>query len=102
MPRQTDPARGLKAAVDRLERHVTTLRAVDAQEPIGIIELARHLGLHQHEVRYSLRILEQAGLIKPSAHGAVTTERAASYLSELKASIDEAVDRLQGVRSSLE
>lgn len=63
----------LESEVNLLERHVEMLKTIKNNQPIGIIRLAELLGHPQHKVRYSLRILEQEGLILPSPDGAITT-----------------------------
>ena len=39
-------------------------------------------------VRYSLRILEQDGIIEPSSKGAITTEKVPQTLKDLKNSLN--------------
>src|SRR5207237_1039593 len=46
------------------------LKAIMENQPIGIIRLSELLNFPQHKVRYSLRLLEQAGLITSSPEGA--------------------------------
>ena len=43
--------------VDLLERHLSVMRVVSRMGPIGIMKLTEELGLSQHRVRYSLRVL---------------------------------------------
>ena len=74
----------LENEVSLLERHVKMLKTIKENEPIGIIRLAELLGHPQHKVRYSLRILEQEGLIVPSPDGAVTTENMEKAVNRLK------------------
>ena len=50
----------------------------------GIIKLSELTKHPQHMVRYSLRILEQEGLIEPSPHGAVTTDVIKKAIPQLK------------------
>lgn len=59
------------------------LDLVLSHEPVGIIKLSSMSGLPQHKVRYSLRVLEQRGLIKPSQQGAVATGKARGYREKL-------------------
>ena len=87
----------LETEIRLLERHVLMLKAVNEHQPIGIIRLSEMLNSPQHKVRYSLRILEQEGLIKPSPEGAVTTERLEDFLDYLKS----VLDRLQATVASL-
>jgi predicted transcriptional regulator len=74
--------------LDLLKRHMTMLKAIIDNEPVGIIRLSEMLDCPQHKVRYSLRILEQEGLIKPSLEGAVTTDRINDFLSSLSKTLD--------------
>jgi predicted transcriptional regulator len=87
----------IEAEVELLERHVVMLNAIKRHEPIGIIRLAELLDIPQHKVRYSLRILEQEGLINPSPEGAVTTER----LSEFYARVVSILERMEGTVGKL-
>ncbi|NOZ59631.1 MAG: hypothetical protein GXO66_08695 [Euryarchaeota archaeon] len=73
----------LRGEIELLRRHVAVLRLVKQHEPVGIIKLSELSGIPQHRVRYSLRILEQKGIIKPSPQGAVTTRKAEEFLRTL-------------------
>lgn len=88
----------LENEVSLLERHVKMLKIIKENEPIGIIRLAELLGHPQHKVRYSLRILEQEGLIVPSPDGAVTTEKFDEFMKDidrLLEDMEKAVNRLK-------
>ena len=65
----------MDAEIELLQRHVRILKTVMDNEPIGIIKVSEMLHLPQHKVRYSLRILEDEGLIEPSVDGAMTTNK---------------------------
>lgn len=86
--------------VDLIERHVKILKLVIDNEPIGIIKLSELSGMPQHKVRYSLRVLENNGIIRPSPQGAVSTEKAREFLKsfpkELKALAKE-MERLSSM-----
>jgi len=75
--------------LEMLERHLLILKQVVENEPIGILKLAEETDIPSHKVRYSLRILEQEGLIKASAPGAVTTEQTGLFLEKLDGMIEE-------------
>jgi len=64
----------IETELDILRRHVHVLRVLQKNEPAGIIKLSELTKHPQHMVRYSLRILEQEGLIEPSPQGAITTK----------------------------
>ena len=74
--------------LDILRRHIDILKILQAQQPIGIIKLSELTGYPQHMVRYSLRILEQEGLIEPSSRGAMLTDNVNKIISELQDSLN--------------
>ena len=67
--------------LEMLERHLV------------ILKLAEETKIPSHKVRYSLRVLEQEGLIKASSPGAVTTERTGPFLAELESMIQDLIKR---------
>jgi predicted transcriptional regulator len=77
------------------------LKAIMENQPIGIIRLSELLDFPQHKVRYSLRILEQEGLIKPSPEGAVTTDRLEEFLDYLKGVLESMSGTVQELRKAL-
>ena len=91
----------IEVEVKLLERHVQMLKAIQENQPIGIIRLSEMMNVPQHKVRYSLRILEQEGLIRPSPDGAVTTERLHDFLDYLKGVLDMMSGTVQELRKSL-
>ncbi len=84
-----------------LERHFEVLKAVKENEPIGIIKLSQKTGLPQHAIRYSLRILEQDGLIEPSRSGAITTDRVHEALGTLESTLEELSTTLKDLKSKI-
>jgi predicted transcriptional regulator len=92
----------IESEIELLERHVKMLNAIMDHEPIGIIRLSELLDIPQHKVRYSLRILEQEGLINPSPEGAVTTEKLQSFFAELKDILLHMDETVNALRISLE
>lgn len=80
------------------ERHLMVLRAVVERGPIGILKLAEETGMPTHKVRYSLRILEQERLIKPSTHGAVAGDSVEEFLSSYEADISDVVAKATRIR----
>jgi predicted transcriptional regulator len=101
MARKSVLASKVEAEVKLLQRHVTMLRAIVENQPIGIIRLSEMLNFPQHKVRYSLRILEQEGLIKPSPDGAITTDKLEGFLEYLKSMLDEVADTVQALRKTI-
>jgi predicted transcriptional regulator len=85
--------------LEMLKRHLMILKCVVENEPIGILKLAEETKVPSHKVRYSLRILEQEGLIAASAPGAVTTENTAAFLKKLDSMIDDLVKATADLKS---
>ena len=81
-----------------LERHLIILKQVVENEPIGILKLPEETKIPSHKVRYSLRVLEQEGLIKASAPGAVTTDETAAFLKELDGMIEDLARRAEDLK----
>ena len=101
MARKSVLASKVESEVKLLQRHVTMLKAIVENQPIGIIRLSEMMNYPQHKVRYSLRILEQEGLIRPSPDGAVTTDKLQSFLVYLKAMLDEVAGTVQDLRKTI-
>ena len=79
----------IETELDILKRHVKVLQVLKANEPAGIIKLSELTEHPQHMVRYSLRILEQEGLIEPSPQGAITTDNIKNSIPKLKSKLLE-------------
>ncbi len=92
----------IEAEVKLLQRHVAMLKAIMENQPIGIIRLSELLDHPQHKVRYSLRILEQEGLIQPSPEGAVTTEKLRPFMEHLKVILDDMEKTVKELKTQLD
>ncbi len=91
----------IRSELDLLERHVTLLKAVQEHQPIGIIRLSEMLKYPQHKVRYTLRVLEQEGLIRPSPDGALVSDDLQSFLSRLRELLEEMSETVNVLKKSL-
>ena len=80
------------------ERHLIVLKKVIESEPIGILKLSEETNMPTHKVRYSLRVLEQERLIKPSAHGAIVCEQVKEFVSSFENEIDGIIKKATHVR----
>lgn len=89
----------LEDEVAKMERHLAILELVARHEPIGIVALADETGYPQHKVRYSLRVLEDGGLIEPTNQGAVTTDAAGEYVGEIPGRLDDIRSRLETMKA---
>jgi predicted transcriptional regulator len=84
--------------LDLTERHLLVLKKVLEEAPIGILKLAELTGMQNHKVRYSLRVLEQAHLIKPSVQGAVPGEAVPKFLQEFEQELEKINEKLSRIR----
>ena len=87
----------LEREIELTARHIAILRLVVREGPIGIIKLSELSGCPQHKVRYSLRVLEQKNLIKPSSQGAVATPKAKRFVKTLPRKIKELSEKLENL-----
>ena len=74
--------------LDLLARNVDIVERLSRSPPTGIIRLSEALHLPIHKTRYSLHLLEREGVIQPSADGAVVTDKAREFWSNLDKSLD--------------
>lgn len=83
-----------------LRRHIRILKFVKENEPVGIIKLSELTDYPQHKVRYSLRVLEDEGLIEPTSMGARTTDLIEEFIpkvEEILTSMQQTVEDLRQV-----
>ena len=80
------------------ERHLMVLKTVVERGPIGILKLAEETGMPTHKVRYSLRVLEQEQLIKPSSHGAVSGDAVEIFLRDFEDNVADITARAARIK----
>ena len=85
-----------------IERHIRMLKVTKENQPIGIIRLSEILDMPKHKVRYSLRMLEQEGLINPTTDGATVTEKYDSYMKEMSEKLQYIVEMVERLKRQLE
>ena len=91
----------LQEEIEVMERHLRIMKIIADKGPIGIIKLSEMTGFPPHKVRYSLRILENHGLILPSSNGAFTTERAHEFINDFKHTLHYMIERLKKLEDAL-
>jgi predicted transcriptional regulator len=87
--------------INLLSRHIDILKTVKENGPIGIIRLSQLTGQPQHMVRYSLRTLEQSGVIQPSPQGAIVTEKIHTTLGTLESTLDDISTTMRELKKKL-
>ena len=81
------------------ERDLRVLEAVLKHHPIGISRLASETGVDEHKARYSLRMLENDGLVEPTPQGAVLADGIEARTEEINGGLDELIERLSGLEA---
>lgn len=84
----------LETQIDKERRDMKVLRVILRRGPIGIVKLSDATDLPQHKVRYSLRMLENDGLIDPTPQGAVPADDISERLEQINAGLDGLVSRV--------
>ncbi|WP_435078646.1 hypothetical protein [Halococcus sp. AFM35] len=92
----------LEREVDMLSRHFQVLELVLENEPIGIVKMSNETGYEHHEVRYSLRVLEEEQLIEPTNNGAIATDQASEFVADLDEKLDTVSDKLEDMQIGTE
>ena len=87
----------VKRVLDSSIRHITVLKAISENEPIGIIKLSKILNIPAHQVRYSMRILQQCGFLQPSTKGALLNQNAKLFIKELEKEKKELIESLRKI-----
>lgn len=88
----------LTEQVDKEARDLQIFAAVIEHGPIGIVRLSEETEIPEHKVRYSLRMLENDGLIEPTPQGAIAVEDVDEVVTELNEGLDRLVERLEDIK----
>jgi len=91
----------LRDQVEKESRDLTILGAVIQNGPIGIVRLAEETGIPEHKVRYSLRMLEDDGLVEPTPQGAIPADDIADRVADINGGIDRLVARLEELEAAI-
>jgi len=79
------------------ERDLLVLEAVLEHHPIGISRIASETGVNEHKTRYSLRMLENDGLLEPTPEGAVPADDIEARLVEINGGLDDLIERVDSL-----
>jgi predicted transcriptional regulator len=88
----------IEEELDLLSRNVDIVEKLSKSPPTGIIRLSEALHLPIHKTRYSLHLLEREGVIQPSADGAVVTDKAREFWTNLDKSLDRMATLVQQLK----
>ncbi|OYT58755.1 hypothetical protein B6U71_03915 [Euryarchaeota archaeon ex4484_178] len=92
----------LETEMELVARHVKVLKAVMEHQPVGIIKLSHMLNMPEHKIRYSLRLLEQEGLIEASPGGAKITEKTKTAIGEIRDFLTKMEEKCREVESLID
>ena len=87
--------------LDLLSRHLQVMTTVKEHGPIGIIKLSQMTGQPQHMIRYSLRTLEKDGIIVPSPHGAIVTDKIHEALGTIETTLEDFTTKIQDLKKKI-
>ncbi|WP_262178709.1 winged helix-turn-helix transcriptional regulator [Haloarcula laminariae] len=91
----------LRDQVEKESRDLSILEAVIEDGPIGIVRLAEETGIPEHKARYSLRMLEDDGLVEPTPQGAIPADDIAERVAEINSGLDQLVERLEELSAAV-
>ena len=91
----------LRDQVEKESRDLSILGAVIDDGPIGIVRLAEETGVPEHKVRYSLRMLEDDGLIEPTPQGAIPVDDIEDRVADINAGLDRLIERLEELEAAI-
>ncbi len=92
----------LDTEMELIERHIKVLKAVIENQPVGIIKLSHMLNMPEHKIRYSLRLLEQEGIIEASPSGAKITIKAKEALEEIRKFVRDMEKRCEEISTIID
>jgi len=91
----------LRDQVEKESRDLSILGAVIDDGPIGIVRLAEETDVPEHKVRYSLRMLEDDGLVEPTPQGAIPADDIEDRVADINAGLDRLIERLSEMESAI-
>lgn len=83
-------------------RHIQILSLVYRKSPIGILRLSRETGLPKHKVRYSLKILENEGLIVAKSVGAMAVHPSDEFMKNIRELVVRFKDEFDELEKSIQ
>ncbi len=92
----------LESEMKLVGRHMRILKEIMKNPPVGIIKLSQTVGIPEHKVRYSLRILEQEKLIEPSPEGAKPTKKTKKELKNLRDALEKIVEEANAMIAEID
>lgn len=101
MTEPKDPVESVNDGLELLERHISILRTVRDNQPVGLIRLSEMTGIPKHRVRYSLKIMEQQGIIVATPEGAVVSDSYDAFMASMAESVERLAEKVCLLRDAL-
>ena len=101
MTEPKDPVESVNDGLELLERHSSILRTVRDNQPVGLIRLSEMTGIPKHRVRYSLKIMEQQGIIVATPEGAVVSDGYDAFMASMAESVERLAEKVCILRDAL-
>jgi predicted transcriptional regulator len=92
----------LARQLEKEERDLLVLGAVIEHQPIGITRIAQETDIDEHKARYSLRMLEDGGLVEPTPQGAVVADDVDGRVESINDGLDELIDRIEELNAEVD
>lgn len=92
-----DPVGSITEELGLLERHVSILKTVRDNQPVGLIRLSEMTGIPKHKVRYSLKLLEKEGIIRATTEGAVVTDSFEPFMESMRVHLDDITREIERI-----
>ena len=85
--------------IERISRHIQMLKVTKEMQPIGIIRLSEIMDMPKHKVRYSLRLLEEEGLIIATSEGAMVSDGYEEFIRSASERLEELIGKINEIRN---
>ena len=96
------PMGSIDEEFELLERHINILRTVHGNQPIGLIRLSEMTGIPKHRIRYSLKLLEQEGIIMATPDGATVTDKYDEFMESTREYVNSLYSRVESLKAVLD
>jgi len=80
------------------QRDLLVLEVVLSSHPIGSARIAEQAGIDEHKTKYSIRMLEDDGLVDPTPDGVVPADGVAGRVEEINAGLDQLSGRIKELK----
>ena len=80
------------------ERDLLVLETVLRHHPIDAERIAASIGIDEHKTRYSLRMLEDDGLVEPTPDGFVPPADLVARLEDINGGLDGLIERVDELK----